>query len=390
MIPRNRELILRFIRDCRLGKTLRQRQKKVIGDARCTKYMQILRKLSSWLNKPFDQVTQQDMEAFIEKLENDEYMAEIMGKNGQILKHKKLAHSTKVGYKITLKKFYKWLFGNSQHYPELVDWIETYDIVKEVTALRREEIEKIVTASKLRDKAIIMFLFDSGARVEELLNIRLCDISKNGDTYKVRIVHSKTKPRTIHLPICSLHLELWLQENSEKEEQAFLFPMSYGSLRMMLHRIGKKVLNKNVNPHLLRHSSATYYAGLLKNPYKLCYRYGWTMASKQPNRYIDREGLMEEETVEIVKSNEISGLQRENQLLKEKISVLSEDISSFKSQNDNLSEYTRGIRSRNYGEKDSKHFMILLLSLAKQQREMSKALENLTGKKFDFVLPLQD
>ena len=41
-----RELILRFVRDCRLVKTLRYKQKKRIGVARCQKYIDILREVS--------------------------------------------------------------------------------------------------------------------------------------------------------------------------------------------------------------------------------------------------------------------------------------------------------------------------------------------------------
>ena len=265
IIRHNKDLILQFIRDCRLGKTLKKRQKKVLGLARCTKYMQILRKLSSWLNKPFDEVTQKDMESLIEDLENDQFKYELKGRNGKTILVKRYADSTKLDYKKTLKKFYKWLLGNNDHYPELVEWIETYDKVLEITALRREEVEQLVDASGVRDKAIIMFLFDGGARVEEALNIRLGDLVKEGDTFKVRIVHSKTKPRTIHLPICFKHLEMWLEEHPDKDEQSFLFPLSYPGLRQMLHRVGKKVINKRVTPHILRHSSATYYANLIKN-----------------------------------------------------------------------------------------------------------------------------
>ena len=237
IVKRNRELILKFVRDCRLGKTLRKRQKKRIGVARCQKYIDILRKVSFWLDKPFDQVKQEDMERIIEALEDDKYTYAIKGKNGRIIRTHKYAHSTKLDYKKTIKKFYKWLLGNNEYYPELVDWIETYERIMEIPALRREEVEKLADACKVRDKTIIMFLFDSGARVEEALNVRIGNLTKNDDTFRVRIVHSKTKPRTIHLPICSKYLEMWLQEYAEKDENSFLFPVSYPGLLGMLYRV---------------------------------------------------------------------------------------------------------------------------------------------------------
>lgn len=323
IIKENKEFILKFIRDCRLGKTLKNRQKKSIGVARCLKYIQILKKISTWLDKPFDQVIQQDMEKLIEALENDQYCINVKSNKQEIPKTRKYAHSTKLDYKKTIRKFYKWLLGDNKHYPELVDWIDTYDIVKEIPALTREQVEKLVDVSNIRDKTIIMFLFDSGARIEETLNIRVKDLTKNEDTYKVRIVVSKTKPRTIHLPICSKYLELWLQEYQYNTDEEFLFPINYNSLRMMLHRKSKSILNKRVTPHILRHSSATYYANHLSH-YQLCYRFGWSMASKMPNRYLDREGIFEQETTKIIQTNDISNLEKQNQLLKEEISHIKE------------------------------------------------------------------
>jgi len=378
IIERNKELILTFIRDCRLGKTLKNRQKKTIGEARCLKYLHILKKLSSWLNKPFDEVTQADMEVLIESLENDKYKYELKGRNCKVIKSKTLSHSTKVDYKKTLRKFYKWLLGNNSHFPEIVDWIDTYDVIKEIPALRREEVEKLADASKIRDKVIIMVLFDSGARVEEFLNIRICNLTKNGDTYKVRIVYSKTKPRTIHLPIASKYIDMWLKKDVDSDCQDFLFPISYEALRMMLHRIGKRILNKNVTPHLMRHSSATYYANLL-NHQQLCYRYGWTMASKMPNRYLDREGIFEEETTNVVKAYDMFKLEKQNQ-------KLSEDLSFVKQTNEDLTNQVNQIKEEYNRVFQGKDFMKLLAFLSKKQEEMSNVIERITKKKFDVVL----
>ena len=378
IIERNKDLILKFIRDCRLGKTLKKRQKKVIGEARCIKYLYILKRLSLWFNKPFDEVNQKDMEIFIEGLENDKYKYELKGKNNQVIKSKELSHSTKVDYKKTIRKFYKWLFGNNDHYPELVDWIDTYDVVKEIPALRREEVEKLADASKIRDKAIIIFLFDSGARAEEFLNIRICDLTKIEDVYKLRIVHSKTKPRTIHLPIASKYLDMWLKEYKDKEDHEYLFPLTYEGLRMMLHRIGKRILNKSVYPHLMRHSSATYYANLL-NHQQLCYRYGWSMASNMPNRYLDREGIFEEETTNVVKAYDMSRLEKQNQ-------KYIEELSFVKQTNEDLSEELKQIKEEYNRVFQGKNFMKLLFTLAEKQEKMSKLIEQMKKEKFDIVL----
>lgn len=357
IIEDNKILILQFIRDCRLGKTIKNRQKKSIGVARCLKYIHLLKKISFRLGKPFNEVNQEDMENFIECLENDNFTYTIRNNsNSRICKSRKYANSTKLDYKNTIRKFYKWLLGDNKQYPELVDWIDTYDIVKEIPALTREEVEKLANACNIRDKAIIMFLFDSGARVEEALNIRIIDLTKTDDTYKVRIRISKTKPRTIHLPICSKYIESLLLSFKDKTEDSFLFPITYNGLRMMLHRKSKPILNKRVTPHILRHSSATYYANHLSH-FQLCYRYGWSMASKMPNRYLDREGIFEQETTKIIQTNDISSLEKQNQLLKE-------EISHIKDSNQELSLEFKQLKEKLADISNGKDFVQLLNIIA--------------------------
>ena len=375
-IPKNQELILDFIRDCRLGKTVKNKQKKIIGEARCLKYIHLLKKLSAWLNKPFNEVTQKDIEIVIENLENDKYQYSIKLKSGKTIS-KPLAHSTKLDYKKALIKFYKWLYGHNRNVPELVDWIDTYDIVKEIPALRREEIEKLASSVNIRDKTIIMCLFDSGARAEEFLNIKISDISKVDDVYKVRIVHSKTKPRTIHLPIASPLIDIWLNSCELKTSQEYLFTITYEGLRMMLHRAAKRILKKSITPHLLRHSSATYYANLL-NHQQLCYRYGWTMASEMPNRYLDREGIFEKETVDVVKKNDLSTLEDKNKKLREELSIIKQSNEKLTQQFDEINhKYERIFQG--------KDFMNLLFQMAQKQEVKQKELEELYGEDFDVV-----
>lgn len=314
IIKENKKLIFDFIRDCTLGKTVKNKERKKIGLARCSKYAIDLRRISSWLDKSFKLVLQSDMEKFITSLENDK-LKKLNGEN--------FSENTKVDLKKTIKKFYKWLLGNNERYPDIVSWIDTYSEVKEIRALTREEIEKMADRTiSLRDKIIIMMLFDSGARIEEFLNLRLRNIMKKEDYYMIRIEHSKTKPRTISVPMCTKLIEEWLSVHPDKNNQnAQFMPIAYDNLRMMLRRLGERVLKKSVNPHLFRHSSATYYCNKLSQ-FQLCYRYGWAMSSKEPARYIDREGIHEQETAKIIKNDEISSVQKKNQEMNEELSRL--------------------------------------------------------------------
>lgn len=352
IIPKNKELILRFVEDARKGKTVKTKAKKRIGPARCMKCMYTLRKLSEWFGKPFDEITEDDVERVIECLEEDKFKIN-RGKTGNY------SENTKLDFKKILKKFFKWLFGETEKYFELTNWIDTHEEILEVPALTREEIERMANACKTREKALIMFLFDSGARIGELLNVRIGDLTKKDEEnyYMVRIKHSKTKPRTVSVPMCTQYLTLWLSVHPDKENpNAPLFSMGYDTVRMFLKRTGKEVLKKDVYPHLLRHSSATYYCNKL-NQYQLCYRYGWAMSSKQPARYIDREGIHEQKTAEIIQSDEITKVKKENQKIKEDFTMLKTDFDK--------SEGRRRVL-----EKQMRMLNELVLPIAKNEEEL--------------------
>jgi len=310
----NRELILSFLRDAEMGKTIKQGQKRKLGINRRLKYIATLKIFARWAKKDLDKVTSDDMEKIIFDLENDQIKAK---------KGKAYSEETKADIKRLLKKFYKWLLGNNETYPDCVSWFDTSVKEKEIPSLTREEVEKLIEGSaRFANKVIIMVLFDSGARIEEFLNLRLKHVTKREDYYLLRIEYSKTKPRTISVPLCTPLLGDWLKKFDTNNPDAPLFPFSYDSVRMILKRAGRRVLKKAVYPHLLRHSSATYYANIEKNYFRFCKRYGWTFGSSMAQRYIDRAGVDEEITAKAVQGDEISKVRIENIRLKEDMNRL--------------------------------------------------------------------
>lgn len=334
ILSENKKLILKFLRDCELGKTIKKGQKKKIGAGRCLKMQSMLKTMSLWLKKPFDKVTQDEMEAMIIGLERDKLKGS----------KKKYSDNTKADFKKILRKFYKWLWGNNETYPEIVSWIDTSTKDIEIPALRKEEIEKMIElCPTIRDKAIIMTLFDSGARIEEMLNVRLKHLIQNEDgSYKIRIEFSKTKPRTISIPYCTKLINEWLAEyrikypKEMKNLETPLFPVTYPQVFMMIKRNGMKALKKNIYPHLLRHSSVTHYANLFPDPFKLNKRYGWAMASDMANRYIDREGINEEDVIDAVKVDEITKYKKENEKVMEEMIKLRGEVEKYQEKFDNI------------------------------------------------------
>jgi integrase len=302
---RNKELILKFFWDCKIGKTVKGRAKKKIENRRILKYLYGLKKLSGWLGKAFDEVSQEEMERLVSNLEENVYKKE----------EGNYSEQTKIDFKKTLKKFYKWL-GQS----ELVEFMDMSIKEQDVPAITREEAEQLVNSTpSMKMKAVIMVLFDGGARAEEFLNLRIKDLTKKKQD---NIRFSKTFSRTIPLPLCTKYLNDWLSEHPEKDNpEAQLFPLTYPSLRQRLRKLSKKVLKKNLTPHTLRHSSATYWAPKL-NRYQLCAKYGWAFSSDMPDRYIKRKGIIFDEIAEKGDTEKTNKAEKENRHLKEKIEQL--------------------------------------------------------------------
>ena len=124
-----------------------------------------------------------------------------------------------------------------------------------------------------------------------------------------------------------------------------LFPMSDNAVRLLVRRAGRRALGKRVYPHLMRHTSATYWSNRL--PYfKFCKRFGWTMTSKMPQRYIDREGVDELEVAAIHDRTESDRLLRDNRRLQEALAL----AKSATSENvDAVDQQTRGRDDRGSG-----------------------------------------
>jgi hypothetical protein len=64
-----------------------------------------------------------------------------------------------------------------------------------------------------------------------------------------------------------------------------------GSLSFNTCKLAKKALKKRVTPHMLNHSSATYWAPKM-NRYQLRAKYGLAFSSNMPDRYIERKGTI--------------------------------------------------------------------------------------------------
>lgn len=329
---KNKELILNFLTALEIGKVGKRHKKTSLA-----KNLFSLIVCARHIKVDFDSLGMDDKDnKIIEKFVVDLDTNKIKKNNG-----KPYSEKTKSDIKKILKTFYKWHYGENKTVPKLVDWIDTKVDLKEINCLNREEIELWTSKlSNLKHKALVMALFDSGARIEEFLNILMRHVTydKEEGSYKVRIEFSKTKPRTIYLPIATPFIRDYLKTYEDKDNpNKQLFSYKYDYIRRFLKESSLKYIKKHATPHLMRHSSATFYCQKL-NPFQLCYRYGWSMSSAMPQRYIDSNGLTDKQSVKEINIEKDEQHAKENQKLKEDISIINQKNRDMESQLNNISK----------------------------------------------------
>lgn len=195
--------------------------------------------------------------------------------------------------------------------PELISHLKVYEIdLEEITPSEiltpQEVISLAVEAGKKREmyKYIILTLFESCARISELLNLRIGDCvfssvtDKEGKRKLIATLHFKrskggVRKQPVVLVMFSTDLQRWV--DSQKTTEGYLFPspslkdepISCESVETALWNAGQRLnMKKRLNPHWLRHSGLSYFANQKNyNEQLLMWRAGW-VNTDMARRYI--------------------------------------------------------------------------------------------------------
>lgn len=284
--PENTELIFQF---------LDRLSAEGIKPVRQVKYLYAFTTVARLIPKDFHIITRQDVEKFCSAINNGPY-----------------TEWTKRDFKIIIKRFVKWIheqqgetFDKNQ-YPEEVKWINT-SMKREREKLPSElltidDVKRLAdAANNLRDRCFVLMLYESGARIGELLNLRLKDVEP--DKYGAKItLDGKTGQRKIRLIASTPALNLWIERGHPDREnkKAPLFcglwskkrgeEVEYDTFRYMLQDLTKRAgVKKPVNPHHFRHSRATELAKQFTEA-QLCQYMGWIPGSREAATYVHLSG----------------------------------------------------------------------------------------------------
>jgi len=278
----NRALIMRFY-DHNLAQG--------ISKPRLLRQMITLRMTAKQMKKDFANATKEDYEQFLIWMIKDGYA------EGSIWTYKKI-----------LKVFHKWL--NNGTYPECIAWLKFKKLGNGTLPeqlLDQEDIKKLVKAAlNKRDKALVASLWETGARIGELGNACIKDITF--DEFGGRILlDGKTGMRKVRIVHSAPYVLEWVNEHpyaknpdaplwvcSEKTECE---KMCHAGILMALRRIRKRAnITKPINPHHFRHSRATYMAQFLTDAQMKEY-FGWGQDSRMAARYVHLSGKQVDDAV---------------------------------------------------------------------------------------------
>jgi len=260
-----------------------------LSEARVLFYLNRFWNLARYINQDFDHLTRKEIEQLVRRIQNNGF-----------------SPHTVSDHLVVIKKFWKWLEGNDEEYPEKVKWIKPKrnlngraKLPEEL--LTKEDIDKLLNATETpRDRAIISVLYETGCRISELLGLRIRNVQFDDDGAVLHL-DGKTGPRRIRIIHSIPALSNWIDNHPQRKDQsAFLWitmgtknhfnQMSYQAVHFMLNKTALKAqLGKNCHPHIFRHSRATFLAKHLTEAQMKEY-FGWTQSSEMAAVYVHLSG----------------------------------------------------------------------------------------------------
>jgi integrase/recombinase XerD len=313
--------------------------------------LNILSKLSIYVNKEFKDFTREDVLRYLDRFRKDESVDPLhkwIGTYNQNLVH--------------ISKFFKWVYNpnldpKSRSKPELRP-----AVIQNISKLRRKESSGCYKPSDMwdaennliflkycsssRDKCYHSIVVDTAARPQEILGLRIKDVGfmegDDGIKYAIIAINGKTGQRTLALTDSIPYVSQWLSNHPQgTNKEAILLPSTRTDKALQerslfrIYRYHKeyftklletdnfppedkqkirKLLDKKWNPYVHRHSAITEKLGILKSDAKLRQFAGWTSRSNMQHRYVHLTGG--EAMTDLLKAK---GVLKEDKLLVNKL-----------------------------------------------------------------------
>lgn len=237
-----------------------------LGIARITKYLASLKALYKLAPLSIQSVTQKDITAILARIERSDWQA-----------------WTKHDYKLALRKYLAFADHEDLARHIKLPKCGTYKLPEEL--LTPEDIIDLMHASSsIQDHAMIFTLWETGARIGEILSLRRKHVMMDSQG-ALLIVDGKTGMRRVRIIEGAPLLDEWISSRSHKQDD-IIFPGNYAAIRKRLRVVSEhSCIAKRIYPHLFRHSRATFLASYLTEA-QLCAYMGWTIGSSMARIYV--------------------------------------------------------------------------------------------------------
>ena len=275
---KNSNLIICFIKDFKIGMNVSMQSRK--GERSYTRLNHLRQKVAFILRllekKGIKEMTQVKAED-LHKLFSDMREGKIMTRTGT-------PYKSTGDYVKVFKTFWHWYQKTMKKKGKILE-----DITEDLDArgekpkfvyFTKEDCEKIIDKASHDLKPILVLAFDSGARVTELVNVRVSDFSNDFKELMIREETSKTFGRRIKLMLCSEQIKEYVMKLGIKPDD-YLCKKNPPMINKELRNLGEKTLTpeqiefKNLTLYDFRHSSACFWLLRYKSESALKYRFGW-------------------------------------------------------------------------------------------------------------------
>ena len=256
------------------------------SDSTILNYLNTMEIIESELNKDLDSITDDDVMHILDYIEKYTYT----NKNGKVCEY---SDATKYAKRAGFRRFLHFIGYDTS----LIKNKQPTKIKLPGDILSKEDIIAMVDAARnARDKAFIITLYETGARISELALMQLKHIEFDNNGAVLKLLRGKTGSRQVRVVNASIYLRHWIDAHPRKQEQdAPLWTNikrnneqpSYTSFRSILKRAAKIAgVQKGVNPHAFRHARASHLSEYLNEQQMKVYL-GWTATSPMAAAYVN-------------------------------------------------------------------------------------------------------
>jgi integrase/recombinase XerD len=201
-------------------------------------YKRDLSKFEEYIGKPIIQAESSDVISFLSQIENKRSLNRKLSAINSFFNYAYKKDMVKEKFRIKQAKIPK----------SLPKYLNKEEIINSVSNINENS-----SWLELRDKALILFLYATGLRISECLNVKISDIEEGW----VKVAMAKGEKQRV-VPVANIALEavkIYLAKRPCKSEFLFVNKNCKKLSRISAFNITKKYLN--VSPHVLRHSFAT-------------------------------------------------------------------------------------------------------------------------------------